>query len=104
MKHTKGEWGYSDSLLKSDGFLEIFSSFDEDGISPIADVHADNEGIIRSPEEAIANAKVISATPNLLEACEEVLNDWFSYDEHFSEKEPIYLEKVRNAINKAKGV
>ncbi|HDY88358.1 MAG TPA: hypothetical protein ENH82_09645 [bacterium] len=48
-----------------------------------------------------ADAKLIAASPELLEACNEALTWWHSIPSHFNEKEPIWLEMVRKAIAKA---
>jgi hypothetical protein len=48
-----------------------------------------------------ANAKLIAAAPDLLEACDAVLTKWHSKPSNFNKTEPIYLEQIRKAIKKA---
>jgi len=51
-----------------------------------------------------ANANLIAAAPDLLEALEEALEDWG--DDHFDEEYPYRIEwadKARAAIRKARG-
>ncbi len=62
MKHTKGPWGIHTSC----GNLEIHPIGDEDGVEIIADIESDGE-------EQQANAHLIAAAPELLEACKYVV-------------------------------
>lgn len=51
--------------------------------------------------EAIANAKLIAAAPDLLHACDAVLTAWHSKPPNMYRKEPAHLQQIRGAINKA---
>lgn len=75
---------------------------DDEEVSPWGCVEvADKRWITiegRSGDEALANAQLISAAPELLAACEEVLEQC-SHDFHFNE---LY-EQAQAAIAKAEG-
>jgi len=113
MKHTKGEW-------------EIIYMTDENFGKPIKvpesirvkewehnNLVGDYNGCIvcnlydshgnrpHAYKEVEANAKLIAAAPELLEACQAALNSWHSKPSNFYKKEPLYLEMLRKAINKA---
>jgi len=54
-----------------------------------------------TPERSEANARLIAAAPELLEACQSVLDKWHSKSSNFHKKEPEYLDTIRKAIQKA---
>ena len=70
MSHTKGSWKYRPQVVEKFGFY--LESFDESGeqIAFIGDIGG---GIMGTPE-IIANAKLISAAPDLLDALNTALN------------------------------
>lgn len=53
--------------------------------------------------ETKANARLISAAPDLLEAAEARLNEWHSLSVNMERKEPESVKLARSAISKAKG-
>ncbi len=66
MKHTKGPWKYQRSESESGELYGYHILLDQDGWLWIGDVN--NGNIIDSTqEEALANAKLISSAPELLE-------------------------------------
>ena len=86
MKHTKGEWMPKEGQIypvETGKTLALIPYFDEDN------------------KEQEANAKLIAAAPDLLEACDMVLTAWHSKLSNFNKKEPAYLEIIRSAIRKA---
>ncbi len=48
-----------------------------------------------------ADAQLIAAAPELLEACKVVVNEWHSKNSNFTREEPAHLEICRKAIAKA---
>jgi len=92
MKYTPGPWEYQESFRDWEGH-EIYHAN-----KGIAYTLTDECSII--DEEAAANALLISAAPDLLEALEQCAN----WAENFTEKtgqELIWLAKVKAAIAKA---
>lgn len=99
MKYTKGPWEWNDNLLNiSDGIIEIFEPNDEDGVFSIADVYRH----ARSNIETRANACLIAAAPDLLEACELMIKSFKK-----SSGVPISLNEayfnMKQAIAKTQG-
>jgi len=98
MKHTKGEWEWFDNGQ----YLEVRGS---ESLSPnIAiftisrqDHHDFDEDDICEKLEAIANAKLIAAAPDLLEACIKMIEH---YDRYLLSQNDVYTE-MKAAINKA---
>ena len=91
MKHTKGPWEISRGA-------QNYAFSIESGSKTIALVpHIPGKMVTK------ANAQLIAAVPELLEACERLLDDWHSDDANFYIKEPKHLELARQAIKKAKG-
>ena len=66
MKHTKAPWDVHNTC----NVLEIHPLHDEDGVEIIAEIPSDAE---QSQEEKEANANLIAAAPELLEACKYVV-------------------------------
>lgn len=78
-KHTKGPWKFSGRQMHEDFYLVE----EENGMWNIARV------------EGEANARLIAAAPDLLEAAEFALN--------FLTVDKMAYNKLKEAINKAKG-
>ena len=98
MKHTKGEW----VIDKDNTMVAIL----KDGVYKyIADCnphHFSNSEL--DDEECEANAKLITASPDLLEACKDMLDtleEQLTYDAKENEDIIMAIDKVTNAINKA---
>ena len=89
MKHTKGKW-----LTDRPSFEEITVCTEKMDICTVLCIDIDEE-------EAEANAKLIAAAPELLNACDAVLTTWHSKLSNMHKKEPAYLQQIRDAINKA---
>lgn len=94
-KHTPGPWIImGDGLFKNPGIDSV-----PDSLS-IIEVGHKHKGIIgRTPEETSANAHLIAAAPELLEACETLMHELAveGGSGHWA------LEKAELAIAKAKG-
>lgn len=89
MKHTPGPWkAYKEKL----GQIEIIGPFPEN--YPVAAICVDND-------TDRANARLIAAAPDLLEACYVALEGLMPYTEA-GETNPLVL-KVCAAIEKAEG-
>ncbi len=91
-KGTKGEW-FACCLEDKPHFL--FANETETTICAFC--QKQDLGKDLTLEEVVANAKLIAAAPELLEALQELLK-WTS---HFPPAMNIEIEKANNAINKA---
>ena len=95
-KHTKGEWVVYNAEIDENSRIEIKT----DNIISVGVKHSSHTkavafcGYDKNPE-AIANAKLISAAPELLEVLEIIIH---YYD---SEIKPSILEAAEKAIGKA---
>ncbi len=102
--HTPGPWEANDTLLASDDIVEVFHVRDETGEKPVADVYS-----YENRDEARANAVLISAAPEMLEALQQALvaldmDDAFGADidaRHVAEEDAYHL--LTSAIAKATG-
>lgn len=98
-KGTKGEW------YNEDGMICTKDNIDGNVVCERPDIHACRD----SNQYWEANAKLISAAPELLEACLEVIKIWNEDGEggEIQLKTPIAwyraLRKSEKAINKALG-
>jgi hypothetical protein len=98
-KHTEGKWivntriikksSKSFTQIKSDNGKHIAQMFDEESVYPIC----------MTKEEAEANAKLISAAPELLE-CLKFISSWILDEEITREK---IKKKIDEVIQKAEG-
>lgn len=96
--HTKGEW--------SVGYTNVYSEKGKLIASTCPDGFYEGCGDVPNHAEREANARLIAATPDLLEACEAVIQQLTS--DKFPIKilpdvEPFSIKLVRKAIAKAKG-
>ena len=53
--------------------------------------------VFNYPGQTQANAKLIAAAPDLLEACQAVVDDW----KHIIKRVPKYVRLARSAVKKA---
>lgn len=95
-EHTQGEWQQDNRKPEYSHVIGVIN--DENKINPICYLHIHSYG---NKEEDEANAKLIAAAPDMLEALDAALTDWHSHKGNFSKKEPKYLSLIRSAISKA---
>jgi len=103
-KHTPGEWFIEKELPTEHPGIEsnVFGKFFSVVIWGNAEATNDDSGVRgRTPEEAMANAHLISAAPDLLDALEAIMgSDVFEWNGSAA----FWLQdKVKAAIAKAKG-
>ena len=90
LKHTKGEWFANNCMVTING------TFNE-----IAKCHSLSNNNCLSLEEMRANAKLIAAAPDLLEALIEALPAVMELNGEYQEGWDETIIKIENAINKA---
>jgi len=100
MAHTKGEWKIRD---EHDGLIPIdgWDNLAEESVAICLVVH-DNETKITQED----NARLISASPDLLEACEEALEIMEIEADRWGDACDLFnkaIELCKQAINKAEG-
>lgn len=101
-KHTQGLW-------KVDGITEL-CIYDVDsrfiGLASITSIKGSNDTYNEAYEEAKANARLMAAAPELLEALEAIQKHWNNEDNAYygmdDELFPI-METAKQAIAKARG-
>lgn len=89
-KHTKGEW-----KVTTNEYNDVAPLFIQCKSSILADVHKN----INNQQESIANAKLIAAAPELLEACIIALKYFNGFDS--PEQNEAAFHALNNAIKKA---
>lgn len=95
--HTPGPW----RIQGDHGKLWIETNANDD---TIAEVHRRKEkGSVYSCDEAMANARLIAAAPEMLEALELLLDGRHCQITMLRSDGPIPTDKARAAIAKAKG-
>jgi hypothetical protein len=93
MSYTKGPWSYS-----VEGHYNNYARIYLHGLGRMDPIHGGDSLCGYCGE---ANARLISAAPDLLEALEEVLDNW-RYCDALMEGREAY-DKARSAITKARG-
>lgn len=101
-KHTKGNWSYE---FANDDYIIVADDFE--GNNVIADVYSPEES--KSNDEAKANAKLIAAAPELLNALkcildfpEDDLENWANGESKIEITIlPVHLKQALSAIRKA---
>jgi len=98
-KHTQGEWKWFQNLTSFNGmpFVNLNIAInhpDEDNICNLT-VKASNQ------DEAVANAKLIAAAPELLEACQFLLNVIPDDKSLFTDCQITAFNIIEQAIKKA---
>ena len=102
-KHTPGPWrisGESATIVQTDD--RAINS--EGGVLIARALGYPNSGYFPSDDEATGNAALIAAAPELLEAAEGIVSRW---DSPLWKDQPhtgIFIDRLRAAIAKAKGV
>ena len=102
MKHTKGPWRVK--RHKHSGFI-IDGATLPDKIIPLAFVEA-KAGYDIGIKEDKANAHLIAAAPELLEACNTILNRFGGHVRDYEEMtagQKLAIERTVEAIRKAEG-
>lgn len=94
-KHTKGEWGYKKFDVTKVQYSYVIQSSNGDTICKM--LRDDSDNVITEG----ANAKLIAAAPELLEALIECLGGVKELNGEFQEGWDETIEKAENAINKA---
>ena len=100
MKHTPGPWEVSEEWH---GDLYIDSYIEGEGDTALAKI-VNN---VCKTDQAEANARLIAAAPDLLEACKEALNvleDWDDLNQPDDGPEWLFVTAMKDAIAKAQGV
>jgi len=95
MTHTPGPW-LRESEINSEGSDWILVTKD---YAEIVDLRLD-DGLVVSEQEQEANARLISAAPELLNALRGVADRWDKDDEA---DDPVLGAVIRSAIAKAEG-
>jgi len=94
MKHTEGPWLYQE---ESDAYTHIVRAVSNPGRILASTPQ-------RSDGEAEANARLIAAAPELLDALEAAEGFVDGHSESWYKSGQALLAEMRSAINKAKGV
>jgi len=94
-KHTPGPWTATPSYINL-GEWEIYGNEDGDNAQHIGSIEAEGT------EQAEANARLIAAAPDLLEACESMLGFLSADTLDLRDYEQMESE-VKRVIAKAKG-
>ena len=100
-KHTKGPWRQTTMGLASQGATMIFQKNEDGSLGRfIANTYGNPTSNI---PECEANAKLIAAAPELLEACQKLLNA--PHYDHFAarlnDEEMKGLNMIKEAVKKA---
>lgn len=98
-KHTPGPWreGEGGMLSRLNVWAGAAYQIAQVKRFPAADVVRQ----IRADAEAEANARLIAAAPDLLEACLARIDEWHADTRNFTRKEPKSLSMMRAAVLKA---
>jgi hypothetical protein len=113
-KHTPGPWAVMDDAMTVDGMIDICSDRPGETMALVACVndakpHQTWKGIERGcGGDPQANARLIAAAPDLLEACKSIRTDL--EDEYDDTRSPgtrqtleIQIDILSRAIDKAQG-
>jgi len=104
MKHTPGPW-----VKDYNGTIGHIKSLGMEKGTPIVCVYSGiHIALSISKEESEANAYLITAAPELLEVCKEMVSAWEQYAENadgdlLDDKSCEIMSKMSKAIKKAKG-
>lgn len=101
-KHTPGPWDFfHDEKEQMISIAEQgFDRNDDSDDRSVCGIWGLN-GMTRSDDENFANARLITAAPDLLEALEELQEKWISADHYWGSSTN---KKVEHAIKKARGL
>lgn len=104
MKHTPGPWDIdfdSGEIRAADGQVTIGTIYGVDGYFPCIDEDEDDEGVLEFMAECQANARLITAAPELLAALEGLISGTPGH--YYSSSDYHAIEQAVSAIAKAKG-
>ena len=99
MKHTKGPWSIQASGLYDISYKVTYYDTKEGFTCPIANIHILREDLYY--KKALANARLIAAAPDLLEAAKALTSGM--YAGHVPERKYKQVVALRKAISKATG-
>jgi len=94
-KHTPGPWTYE---LNDDIGIWMIGCKDDDNFASVYIIVEDDPAGVPLYE---ANAHLIAASPDLLDACEAVVN-WWEENENDGQVVPPHVQACMAAIKKAK--
>lgn len=97
-QHTPGPWLFEDisSATENDGMGYIY------GLRSTSDPIAHTGDAVFTPKENRANAHLIAAAPDLLEALQSMMG-FYGMDERRGEVSGVIFDEARAALAKAKG-
>lgn len=104
-EHTKGLWEVDHNLGLSHGASRAIVSTNGDDLIIIADVQKTDDKInnFLKDEQGMANAHLIAAAPDMLEALKEIIPDMEHYVATHGPGPDRRLARAIAAIKKAKG-
>lgn len=98
MKHTKGPWS-----VDTDTGLDVIATHKDAELYYIVDVVADYDKTnIEGVKQRKANARLIAAAPEMLEALEYTIQAFVALGQ--TDKPGTHLRSLKELVNKAKGV
>lgn len=102
-KHTPGPWTFleADYLAEASGPFTIGGGPNNDDIANV--YSRENATVSISDEEAIANARLISAAPDMVEALEKVMAAYDAQSWPLENDIGLFVDTVRGALRKARG-
>ncbi|WP_103035272.1 hypothetical protein [Castellaniella caeni] len=92
-QHTPGPWG-----VRFD-FVVQAKSFDSGRLVPVAQPY----GVNSDGTDLFANARLIAAAPDLLEALKMALEYWADRQQRYKNRAPVWVRDARAAIARAEG-
>ena len=92
-KHTEGPWTADDG---DGGVWGVFSEADSDGIAYLAEPTRDMR--LLRPDEAAANARLIAAAPDLLQALKSIVSALGAVGHDGWHSEPVHESDVKAAL------
>jgi hypothetical protein len=110
VKHTPGPWNVEQDVVNNGDILIMTPEFRPLASVDVREIPEDTDGIPR--ETALANARLIAAAPDLLEACKKLANEAAGFlalsdiERHGMTNSRILrtrIEEARDFIQKAEG-
>ena len=94
-KHTKGPWFCPTPLH---GTFYVEARIDGGMLQEVASC-----GPTAEPSQQAANARLLAAAPELLEALKLALEYWRHRQQRYKNRSPVWVQAARAAITKATG-